>query len=674
MKVSSLKATAFLSAAVFAASVGTASAAPVDSVNAKCRATNAKNASKLGSTIAKAFDGCVKTGVKNGTGSCLTTAAADTKGKVPGAKQKTLDGIASSCDDTASAIALAEHQICGTPVGGAAINSFAQVGPCLNELVDKNVERLKVDLLKPDYAAALADTTKLSGKCINAIAKAATKHFSTVQKEQSKAVNSADKLLGDSNYDKPADTSGKIAASAVKVSDGITKACGTMTADQWGIVGTCDDDLAGVIACVTAKSQAAAEGLIASAYDQPGSCPASVKVQIHHDAANGKQISATQLDVGWTGFGHNAGLIDDFVGSVELACGAATGNDCTACSVTAGCDTGNCRCSNNITIQCDEPFAASPECGGNTCNVFFGPPLPLSAAGTPTCVVNQITQELVGNANLSTGESDTSVENRALVYTGIGQDQPCPTCEGNVCQGGARNGLACSVDGISEVFGNTSYDCPPAPLSNISGAGLKISLDLTDGAVSLPFALPCDPPLGALDCSCSTCTLDNSVGCNSNAECALVGAGTCRTDGLHGGAGRVPNGCSDGSCEVLSGEEGVCSGQNDLYCDGFVKANGEGIITCAVDADCDAVFGPDVAGDCTLPVPRKCFLDPIDAVGTPGTEGAVLVSTFCSAPTSSGAVNSAAGTPGPSRLSLDFEFFGRCADGSPWGPGGASCQ
>jgi hypothetical protein len=55
---------------------------------------------------------------------------------------------------------------------------------------------LKVDLLKPNYAAALADPTKLSGKCINAIAKAATKHFSIIQGEQ--AVNAADKIGGDS--------------------------------------------------------------------------------------------------------------------------------------------------------------------------------------------------------------------------------------------------------------------------------------------------------------------------------------------------------------------------------------------------------------------------------------------------------------------------------------------
>ena len=411
----------------------------------------------------------------------MTTAGADIKGKVPGAKQKTLDGITSSCDDTATAIALAEHQLCGSPIGGAAITSFAAVGPCLNNLVDQNVARWRVDMLNPNYAAALADTTKVAGKCINAIAKNATKYLSTIQKEQSKAVNSSDKAGGDSNYVNPGDPSTKIAAAATKLSDGIHKACDAMTDDQWGIVRTCDDDVQGVIDCVTKKTQAIAEGLTASAYDQPGSCPASVKVQIHHDSADGARISATELDVGWTGFGHNANVIDDFVGAVNLNCGAAP-DDCTSCSVTSDCAEGNCRCTVNATGQlvtagtealrtCQNPFTTDTCGAGNTCIPYFGPPLPLSAAGTPTCVINKIATELIGNANLGTGESDTVVANTAYVYTGIAQDKPCPTCVAGLCSGGARNGQACTVDGTSAVFGDLSYDCMPTAVSNISGVG-----------------------------------------------------------------------------------------------------------------------------------------------------------------------------------------------------------
>jgi hypothetical protein len=683
MKVSSLKATAFLSAAVFAASVGTANAAAVDSVNAKCRSTNAKNSSKHAATISKNFDGCIKAAVKAGSGTCTTTAGTDTKGKASAAAGKIGSGVGSAC--AGATVALGEHQLCGTPVGGA-IPDGATLATCLVGLNAENMQRWRNAILTPDYAAALADPSKNIGKCINAIAKNATKYFSTIQKEQSKAQNSSDKAGGDSNYNNPGDPAGKIGASATKLADGITKACEDLTPGQWADVGTCDDDLAGVIACVEDKTQAIAEGLIASAYDQPGSCPAGVRVQIHHDAADGVDLGPTELDVGWTGLGHNANVIDDFVGSVQLACGAAP-DDCTSCSVTAGCADGNCRCTlpsghlasagTEAARTCATPFVQGTCQAGETCLPYFGPPLPLSAGNAPTCVVNKITDELVGNANLATGESDTSVSNRAMVYGGLGQNRPCPTCEAGLCNGGARNGLTCTVDGISEVFGATSYDCMPAPAAGISGAGLKIELNLTDDAVSLPFALPCDPPIGFVNCSCSTCTGDNSLGCNSNAECAAAGAGTCRTDGSHGGAPRTPNSCLDGTCEVLSGEEGVCTGENELFCDGFLKANGDGVLSCLNDGDCTALDSECPGGDCgtcTLAKLKKCFLNPIEADGTPGTEGAVLVSTFCSAPTNSGSVNAAAGTPGPSRLALDFEFFGKCADGSPWGPGGANCQ
>ena len=155
MKVSSLKATAFftVTAALLAVSVGVASAAPLATADdAKCRAGVAKNTGKLASTISKALDGCIKTAVKSLSGTCATTAGVDTKGKVAGAKTKVTDGIAGSCDDTAQAIPLAEHQLCGTPVGGAAITTYAAVGTCLNDLVDQNVARWRNAILSPVYA------------------------------------------------------------------------------------------------------------------------------------------------------------------------------------------------------------------------------------------------------------------------------------------------------------------------------------------------------------------------------------------------------------------------------------------------------------------------------------------------------------------------------------------
>ena len=64
----------------------------------------------------------------------------------------------------------------------------------------------------------------------------------------------------------------------------------------------------------------------------------------------------------------------------------------------------------------------------------------------------------------------------------------------------------------------------------------------------------------------------------------------------------------------------------------------------------------------------------IAAVGSAGTDGAVLASTFCVPPTGSASVNSATGIPGPSRITNTSRFTPRCSDGTPWQfPGGSNC-
>jgi len=99
---------------------------------------------------------------------------------------------------------------------------------------------------------------------------------------------------------------------------------------------------------------------------------------------------------------------------------------------------------------------------------------------------------------------------RAAIHTGIALNQPCPICVGDttaqdgstdgLCAGGLRDGGACDVQGFDATFAageGISLDCPPDPLSNISGAGLQLALDLTTGSASLPFNVSCDFPLGA---------------------------------------------------------------------------------------------------------------------------------------------------------------------------------
>jgi len=271
------------------------------------------------------------------------------------------------------------------------------------------------------------------------------------------------------------------------------------------------------------------------------------------------------------------------------------------------------------------------------------------------------------------------VPSRYRIYLGDSQDRPCPKCIAGACLGGARNGLACSVDASDATFGPVSYDCPPDPFDNISGSGVISNLNYTTGPASLPFALACDAPLGALDCACSTCSLNNAITCNSNAECAAHAAGVCRTDGLHGGASRTPNNCNDFICSPDpngDANEGTClAGPTDTFCDGYVRSNGDGILTCSQNSDCsplNSICPNNDCGNCTISTLRDCFLDPIVAQGVPGEK---IVGTGCMGPATSAAVSTVCGWPGPFRIQQNLATTVFCPDGiTPFEqPGGSNC-
>jgi hypothetical protein len=158
-----------------------------------------------------------------------------------------------------------------------------------------------------------------------------------------------------------------------------------------------------------------------------------------------------------------------------------------------------------------------------------------------------------------------------------------------------------------------------------------------------------------------------------------MGGSTCGKGSS--GANRRPNDCIMlSNCVDVGDEKGECLGggeTNDLFCDNFVRASGDGMITCSNNVDCDAIDsecpGGD-CGDCMLSQPKKCFLDPIEASGLASQDGAELVAVFCQPPVVSSGVNAAYGTPGGGRTIQDWDFTSYCPDGvTEWELGGASC-
>ena len=210
--------------------------------------------------------------------------------------------------------------------------------------------------------------------------------------------------------------------------------------------------------------------------------------------------TVTELDTGWKGISHDADVNDRQQIIANLDCGASAA-PCGVCDV-AGINPTNrmCRCENDNQAICDEPFVAdADDCGGAVCNCYLGPPLPLSAGNTPACVVNRLGEDVSGTVNVDTGGGSGPVSLRSVVYLGIDVFTPCPYC-GSGCTAPSVNiGRACSANA---------------------------------------------------DCDSSQCSLNASIPCQNNQDCAPDG-GTCETngDGACGSADTTPgDGVRDGTC------------------------------------------------------------------------------------------------------------------------------
>ena len=425
-------------------------------------------------------------------------------------------------------------------------------------------------------------------------------------------------------------------------------------------------------------------------------CPGSIEFE--GDAASPESL----LDTGWTGIAHDASTIGESVLTLDVAScpNAGPGNTtpCGVCTLTGpvpnqNADAGaidNRRCTNDTSIQCTNDTPCLPS---GTCQYYFGSTLPLSAGSVPVCVVNEIAGALSGTANFETGETGTTITLASHVFTGVQNDQPCPTCvgdatpndgvRGGTCQGAGtpRAGLACDANGTSPVpaFGRTSLDCPPAANGNI--ANLTIDIATSTGTVTrtLSAANPSCAGTPGKRCFCDTCNDAAGEACSTNADCPTSGGnpGICGgrrcIGGLNAGAPcTVGSQCQSGSCNrpgqptqpnacLGAGcQDTAPVGDNEGQC-----VDGPIIRTCAPPEQykgCAAASDCPLTHDCRSSL-RECFLDngdiggvlradgeasaPIDSVSTPR-----LASIFCIAPTVSESVNAVSGLPGPARLTL----------------------
>ena len=333
--------------------------------------------------------------------------------------------------------------------------------------------------------------------------------------------------------------------------------------------------------------------------------------------------TGSDLDIGWTGIFHDQLLGSGGSLSFALDCAGSFLGQCGDCALTGPIASttvvDNHRCQNDTSVRC----TSDADCSGGPCAFFFGAPLPISGGGVAICVTNRVDGAVTGTVRPELGEGTSNIGIIFTSFVGIDGDQPCPVCSGasigtaGTCNGGSRNGQACTTDGTTLAFGNTSFDCPPDPAADIGASTLP--LNLTTGTRELAAS--------------ATCTGTGFVGAPCYCEDQVQ-----------------PNQCDDRVCTVDATNEGTCeAGPVDSIC------AIESFRTCESNAQCPA------AGDSCISKNRGC-LGSTDAsgalngsvtrTGAPSQATPLQVATFCIDATRSSAVNSAAGLPGPGALRL----------------------
>jgi hypothetical protein len=287
------------------------------------------------------------------------------------------------------------------------------------------------------------------------------------------------------------------------------------------------------------------------------------------------------------------------------------------------------------TLQvCLEDCNASldPECatriltGAGTANgTYFGPPLPILAAGVPMCLVREYAAPVFagGTADLSTGAFAATIGLRARTFLTDAQHL-CPSCRAGRCEGGANDGGACTVD--------VTFPGPDA-----DAAWYELSRD----------CLPSEETLAGT----STLTVPLTTG-----RSTLVP--------LPGGDDGRPCVAQEGEPAGVPPRPNFCAGSCDATCTGSACAMETPDPVTGEPACIDAKGGLSqvcCAGDTTIP----CFATPVERIGSaeppspawpipayPKQSRTVAVATFCEPASGSTTIDAIVGLPGPGAISL----------------------
>ena len=267
------------------------------------------------------------------------------------------------------------------------------------------------------------------------------------------------------------------------------------------------------------------------------------------DGATGRCHTATDLDLGWTGMGHDGDLADGAVLRLRVDC-SGEGPACGECSI-AGIDpsAGACHCQYDPRISCDEPFTQDK----NDCPACFAGAFVGHACAT--------------NAECSAGPCARRCENDLTVVCSKTADCPGGSCiRTTKCSSGKNCVVEQDCTGTCTTGSRCEcYDGPPIPLS-VGGTPFCVVHHLAG------------PVTGTVDVDSGRSALVKNIkavvysGITTTSPCPVCG-GSCSNDG--GKSCSFDSECGQGNtCQLdpvaRDGERGgVCVGgpSNGLACD-----------------------------------------------------------------------------------------------------------
>src|SRR6185369_1294542 len=497
-----------------------------------CRGTIAKNYAKLMKTAHKTIAACHKSrdGGKTMAGvDCNDMTQADSKSKFSSARTKAEMAISTACageNATLTSASSGTQFYVSCPVSCAVPNpmtTMAEVATCLGCRAENIAETAGTTALGSPTPSSL---TSDDIKCRSALAKGYANVAATAYKTETSCQGDDDEA-GD--YDIAScvgfDPDSKVSGAQTKADGKVESSCAAAALANLDTCAT--DTIANLKTCSAAAFASAENDAFEITYEAHATlCPPAVRLTTRSGCStleetaggcsNGGATTSSSSD-GWKGYGHDQDLVDAVPLALDVSCPGAFGS-CGSCTI-GGISTdsvlydGFARCAASPWIECSNVFDTDAACGGGNCTYFASPPIAQAVGGTPVCLLSRFDEDVSGTVDPDSGSANITMATRSSVYIGIAQQQPCPICEGDatpqdgnangLCNGGARDGMACDVQGFdltyatdadAPVSGN-SLDCPPSLGLALTGAtGIPREIDMKTGSTSKPASDACEAP------------------------------------------------------------------------------------------------------------------------------------------------------------------------------------